>query len=80
MLVFDGETWNGNIQIGNSNECCVCGKEFIYKQKIIKDGDLQKVNLITSHKECRKVINKIEYYKKKLLDEEFTLFCLKFRD
>ena len=65
-----------------NNECSVCGKYF--PPKIEYDNQFKVTSVTNKHKECAEVTSRITIIKEQikklkshLLDEEFTLFCIK---
>ncbi len=74
---------SGNYLLGKlSDSCAVCGKYF--KHHCIYDESNYIVGFIDKHRECKDCVEKIEFYnnlileiQRKLVDEEFTLFCIK---
>ena len=67
------------IQIGQKDECTVCGGLFPYRVHLRKgNGIVPEVELITSHPYCRLVMKRIVEYRQQLLNEEFNLFLLKY--
>jgi len=74
---------SANYLIGKLGDTCsVCGKYFKHHCTYNESNEI--VEFIDKHKECLDVTKKIEFYKDlileiqgKLLNEEFTLFCIK---
>ena len=63
-------------------ECSVCGKRFKHRLELDENKHIK--NLVTKHNECMAVTKRIIEIKEqikelqtKLLDEEFTLFCIR---
>ena len=68
--------------INFTDECSVCGKYF--SPKIEYDNQYKLFNIVNKHQECMAVTKNIMAIKeqikeleKKLVDEEFTLFCIR---
>lgn len=59
------------------DKCVHCGKDFKYRKRNYKapGDDLYEVSHIVAHSYCSKSYNKVQRLKRKLLDEEFTMFC-----
>ena len=70
---------NSSNFIGDDNKCTICGKTLKKRIHKIKneDSDLEEIQIITSHKHCKKLMTKINSLKELLLNYEFELFCLK---
>ena len=74
---------SGNYLIGKlGDSCVVCGKYFKHHCEFNSSNEI--VNFIDRHQECKDCVDKIDFYQKmileiqrKMLDEEFTMFCIK---